>query len=107
MDNRLKRRSDFDFVFKKGKRCYARSLLLVYVKARELKVGYSVSKKNGKAVVRNKIKRRLRASIRPYLSTLGAYYIVIVPKVSEDYDFHNFEKDVKFLINKEKLFNDN
>ena len=103
MDNRLKRRSDFDLVFKKGKRCYARSLLLVYVKARDLKVGYSVSKKNGKAVVRNTIKRRLRAAIRPHLATLGNYYIV--PKVAEEYDFHKFEADLKFLIQKEGLLN--
>jgi ribonuclease P protein component len=105
LDNRLKRRSDFDLVFKKGKRCYARSLLLVYVKARDLKVGYSVSKKNGKAVMRNTIKRRLRAAIRPYLTALGNYYIVLVPKVSENYDFHKFEADLKFLIEKEGLLN--
>ena len=105
MDNRLKRRSDFDLVFKKGKRCYARSLLLVYVKARDLKVGYSVSKKNGKAVMRNTIKRRLRAAIRPHLEGLGNYYIVLVPKVAESYDFHKFEADLKFLIEKEGLLN--
>ena len=104
MDNRLKRRSDFDLVFKKGKRCYARSLLLVYIKARHLKVGYSVSKKNGKAVVRNRIKRQLRACVRPYLDLLGDYYMVVVPKVSENYDFHRFEADVKFLFEKEGLF---
>ena len=69
-------------------------------------MGYSVSKKNGKAVVRNKIKRQLRAVTYPYLSRLGNYYIVIVPKVAEEYDFHKFEKDVKFLLEKEKLLND-
>lgn len=106
MDNRLKRRSDFDLVFKKGKRCYARSLLLVYIKARECKVGYSVSKKNGKAVIRNKIKRQLRALIRPYLSRMGNYYIVVVPKVSEVYDFHKFESDLKYVLEKEKMLND-
>ncbi len=93
-------------MFKKGKRCYARSLLLVYVKARELKVGYSVSKKNGKAVVRNKIKRQLRACIRPLLCNIGEYYIVLIPKVQEEYDFHAFERDVKFLLKREKLLND-
>ena len=106
MDNRLKRRSDFELVFKKGKRCYARSLLLVYIKARDCKVGYSVSKKNGKAVVRNKIKRQLRAVIRPYLSRIKNCYIVLVPKVAEEYDFHKFEKDVKFLLEREQLLND-
>ena len=81
-------------------------MLLVYVKARECKVGYSVSKKNGKAVVRNRIKRQLRAVMRSYLSKLGNYYLVVVPKVAEEYDFHKFEKDVKFLLEKEKLLND-
>ena len=106
MDNRLKRRSDFDLVFKKGKRCYARSLLLVYIKARDFKVGYSVSKKNGKAVVRNKIKRQLRACMRKYSGKVGNYYMVIVPKTAEVYDFHAFERDVEFLLIKEGLIND-
>ena len=105
MDNRLKRRSDFDLVFKKGKRCYARSLLLVYIKAREYKVGYSVSKKNGKAVVRNKIKRQLRAGMREYNGKIGNYYMVIVPKVAEVYDYHKFEADLEFLLNREGLIN--
>ena len=75
----------------------------MYVKAQNLKVGYSVSKKNGKAVVRNKIKRQLRACIRPFLTSLGDYYIVIVPKSGQEYDFHNFERDISFLLNKENL----
>ena len=75
----------------------------MYVKTQILKVGYSVSKKNGKAVVRNKIKRQLRACVRPFLNSLGDYYIVIVPKSGQEYDFHNFEKDISFLLNKENL----
>ncbi|MBQ7408643.1 MAG: ribonuclease P protein component [Clostridia bacterium] len=107
MDNRLKRRSDFDLVFKKGKRCYAKSLLLVYVKARDLKIGYSVSKKNGKAVIRNRIKRLLRACMREYTSSFkGGYYIVIVPKPSDDYSFKRYNEDIKYLLCKENLLND-
>ena len=55
--------------------------------------------------MRNTIKRRLRAAIRPYLTAFGNYYIVVVPKVAETYDFHKFEADLKFLIEKEGLLN--
>ena len=107
MDNRLKKRSDFDRVFKKGKRVYGKSLLLLYVKQKDLKIGYSVSKKNGGAVVRNKVKRLLRAVMREYVEGFKqSYHIVIVPKPSNEYSYHVFKEDVFYLLNKENLLND-
>ena len=60
MDYRLKRSVDFDKVFKKGKRAFSNSLTLVYFKTESLKAGFAVSKKHGKSVKRNRIKRLLR-----------------------------------------------
>ena len=104
MDNRLKKRSDFDKVFKKGKRVYTKTFLFVYVPAKELKIGYSVSKKNGGAVVRNRIKRLLRAVMREFIPDIaGNYHIVVVPRVSEEYSFACFLQDMKYALAKEKL----
>lgn len=106
MDIRLKKRSDFDKVFKKGKRIYSKSLMIVYVPAKETKIGLSVSKKNGGAVVRNRIKRLLRAVFRGFMGNInGCYHIVAVPRIADDYSFAVFDRDVCYMLTKENLLN--
>lgn len=79
-------------------------MLLVYVKTADTKIGFSVSKKNGGAVVRNRIKRYFRAAFREYKSLIkGNYYIVMVPKKSDEYSFFAFKEDIAFLLKKENL----
>lgn len=107
MDYRLKRRSDFERVFKKGKRRYTKNLIFVYVKARDLKVGYSVSKKNGNAVRRNRIKRILRAAMREYIKDIaGFYHIVIIPQKDAEITFAQSKDEISYALKKENLFND-
>ena len=104
MEIRLKKRSDFDKVFKTGKRIYGKYLMIVYAPAKELKIGYSVGKKHGGAVVRNRIKRLLRAIMRDKVPMInGKYHFVIVPKVAEEYSFEKFERDIALTLTKEKL----
>ncbi|MDO4541621.1 MAG: ribonuclease P protein component, partial [Bacillota bacterium] len=64
--NKLKRRKDFTKVYKKGRSIGGRSVVLCYRKTTEpcFRVGFTVSKKVGKAVVRNKIRRRLKEIAR-------------------------------------------
>ena len=101
---RLKKQSDFDKLFKKGKRAYAKSLMMLYTKSENLKVGYSLGKKHGKAVKRNRIKRLLRASTREVFKNLNiSYNVVFLPKVQEEYSFNEYVKDMTYLIKKENL----
>ena len=52
-------------------RSYAcRELVLLFVRGSKLQVGFSVSKKVGKAVVRNRVKRRLREAFSPQIPNL-------------------------------------
>ena len=107
MKNTLKRSCDFDHVFSKGKKVVARSLIMVYIKSPILKVGYCVSKKHGKAVQRNYVKRLLRVAFLENSKNLGSYFIAIIPKVYHSYSVKTFSEDLKYLISKENLNEDN
>lgn len=109
MEHRLKRQRDFDTVFLKGKKAYTDRLTMIYFKRQrgETKIGISVGKKHGKAVVRNRIKRLLRAVYFPLLDRIkDSYFIVFLPKVKEDYSFDNFNRSVEYLLKRENLINE-
>ena len=77
---------------------------MIYHKSRELKIGYSVSKKHGKSVQRNRIKRLLRAAFNTFKNDINKnVYIVILPSVRENYSYDVFLNDMKFLFEKEGL----
>ena len=93
---RLKKNSDFQKVFRRGKKVFSPYITLLYYPSNETTFGIAISKKYGKAVKRNRIKRLIRASFAKSLPELnGAYTIVALPKISEEYTFENFEKGIK------------
>jgi ribonuclease P protein component len=77
---RLKRRSEFGRIYSKG-RSNATDLIVVYAlpsRDYSTKIGFSVSKKVGGSVVRNRVRRLLREAVRPYLPQLKSGYSIIV-----------------------------
>ena len=66
--SRLKKDSDFKRVYNKGKSYGCKNLVLYYLPngTDEFRVGFSISKKVGKAVVRNRIRRYLKESLKFY-----------------------------------------
>ncbi len=107
MDYRLKKQKDFDLIFKKGKRIHTNTLTLIYLESKEIKFGISLSKKHGKAFKRNRIKRLLRASARSFLNKFQKpFYLVILPKVLENYDFWELNKDLEFALKRGKIISD-
>ena len=64
-ENRLKKNKHFNYIYKNGTSIKLGVLSLVYTKTKfkPFKVGFSVNNKIGKAVVRNKVKRRLKECI--------------------------------------------
>ena len=101
---RLKKQSDFQKLFQKGKRADAPSLTLIYRPAEKMTMGISIGKKHGKSVVRNRVKRLLREAFRLSAEEMkGKYFIVLVPKVCEKYAFDTFKRHLLWIIKKENL----
>ncbi len=82
---RLVRRGEFDAVYRAGKR-RSSSHFTVFFRANELpqsRFGFSIKKALGGAVVRNRIRRRLREAVRCHrLEIPTGWDIVIHPKSS-------------------------
>ncbi|MDE6075360.1 MAG: ribonuclease P protein component [Clostridia bacterium] len=93
---RLKKNADFQKLFKKGKRVFSRTLTVIYSPARQKTVmGIALSKKHGKAVKRNRIKRLIRAAFSNNFEKLnGVYSIVVLPKICEEYSYAEIEKSL-------------
>ena len=101
---KLKKQSDFEKLFKKGKRAFSSSLTMIYRPAEKLTMGISIGKRHGKSVQRNRIKRLLREAFRKNIPLFkGNYSIVLIPKVSDKYDFHIYEKHIGNMIEKDGL----
>ena len=102
---RLQKNRAFQYVYHKGRSAACRDLVMLFAPGRELKVGFSVSKKVGKAVTRNKVKRRLRECFRPHLGDVknGLYVIVARPSAAEA-TFQSLEKSVRYLLKKQNAF---
>ena len=101
---RLKKQADFQRLFNKGKRAFSSSLSVVYRPSNHMTMGISVGKKHGKSVQRNRIKRLLREAFRAVQDDMkGTYSFVLIPKVCETYSVKSFEKQLRCIIQKEKL----
>lgn len=81
--NSLKRKKEFRYTYRAGRSAPGRYFSLIYAKSRvpEVRIGFSVSKKIGKAVTRNRVKRRMREAVTPLIPTLRkGYNIVLVAR---------------------------
>ena len=105
----LKKNKEFKKVYENGK-SYATRNLVIYVlnyeKGDKNRYGLSVSKKIGNAVVRNKLKRRLREIIREFEKEYDfkSYDIIFIARNPVvDLKYKQIKRDIKRLYKKSGL----
>ena len=102
--NRLNKHGSFAYVYRKGKRIQESDVVLIFTPAHSVRVGFSVSNKVGKAVVRNKVKRRLRAAVQVKLSDMrGCQAIVLAKPSAADKPYDVLQSELYSLLGKAEL----
>jgi ribonuclease P protein component len=87
-EHRLRKHSEFEIVYNSGRRHFSSALTAFYVLRTEAtageqgpRIGLTVGRQMGNAVIRNRIKRRMRAAVEHNLERLtSAVDVVINPK---------------------------
>ena len=101
---RLKKQTDFQKLFKSGKRLFSPSLTVIVKPAKQTTMGISIVKKHGNAVQRNYIKRILREAFSAAMQQMkGSYSVVLIPKVADEYSFHTYKAHLEWMIKKGNL----
>ncbi|MBO7392890.1 MAG: ribonuclease P protein component [Abditibacteriota bacterium] len=105
--NRLRKNSGFKRVYAKGRSCPDRLAVLCYLPTGEddTKVGFSVSKKIGCAVVRNKTKRRMREIVRAISGDIKPGYdiVIIARKRTAEAEFSDMSRGIRNLFRRADL----
>ena len=109
----IKKRYEFKILYEKGKVFFSKNLTL-YFKKNNLdvnKLGIAVSKKSGKAVHRNKIKRLIRENYKALEDSINCGYniLISVNKKCEiqEMDFFKIQNDMNYMIKKSELWIEN
>lgn len=105
--HKLKKNYEFKKVYIEG-RYYVEKYVVMYIIKNDFalnRIGFSVSKKVGNSVVRNRIKRRMKEVYRQFAdNTKAGYDIVFTARVgSGSADYAMIEKNIKSVLKKAKL----
>lgn len=104
----LKRHKEFRYTYARGRAHSLPLYTLVYVKSRNesVRIGFSVSKRVGNAVQRNRAKRRMRAALTPMLGCIaGGFNVIFVAKPEVlDAPFPELQKQMETLLKRAGLW---
>ena len=98
----LKRHKEFRYTYRVGHSMSMPLLTLVFAKSRNetVRIGFSVSKRVGNSVQRNRAKRRMRACITPMVDRLkgGCNLILIAKPEVLDAPFPELQRQTETLL---------
>ncbi|TWS94586.1 ribonuclease P protein component [Streptococcus sp. sy018] len=98
---RVKTEKDFSLIFDQGKSVANRKFVVYFLVKDQahFRVGLSVSKKLGNAVVRNGIKRQFRHLLQEFSPYLLAYdFVVIARKGAEELNHQDFKQNLRHVL---------
>ncbi len=105
---RIKKNSEFQLVFKKGKSTANRQFVLYALKKpgqKNFRIGLSVSKQIGNAVKRNRVKRLIRETFKELQHDLPNEYdlVIIARKPAASLNFHEVTRSFLHILKLAKL----
>lgn len=110
-ENRLKKNKHFNYIYKNGNgtRYGLISLIYIKLKVKPFKVGFSVSNKIGKSVVRNKVKRRMREGFNQISNLIDRRYnyIFVAREGIAEKTFKEIKDNMLEVVKKAGLLNEN
>ena len=101
---RLGSNRNYRYVYRRGKAHPSRSLVLIHLKGRELKIGFSVSGKVGNAVTRNRLRRWLREDVRKLRTRMKCgKYVFIARQGMVNVSHEALTREIGRVLEKAKL----
>ncbi len=106
---RLTKNFEFKSVYRAGRR-WTSPFFTMYIKKNSLgytRLGVSVSKKVGKSVVRNRIKRQIKEIIRLNYDFIrdGWDIVFVVRPLSVDLQYGKMKREIKNLLKRGRIYN--
>lgn len=105
-DNRLKKKKEFNYIYKKGAIAHSLSFTLHYVRAFKPypQIGISVSKQVGNSVIRSRVKRIISEACRLNIEKFAVKNYVITAKESiKDKTSKDIEIELLKVLKKNSL----
>ena len=101
---RLGDNKNYRYVYRRGKSHPSKNIVLIYLKGKEQKFGFSVSSKVGNAVTRNRIRRFLREDVRKMRAELKCgKYIFIARPALKTVPHEELTRELRSLLARAKL----
>lgn len=104
----IRKNYEFSRIYRKGKFFAAKIMVLYTIKNRKStnRIGIAISRKVGKSVKRNRIRRLIKENYRHYEQYIkDGYDVVFVARKNENMpSFVDIKKEMKFLFKKLEIF---
>jgi ribonuclease P protein component len=105
---RLKKRNEYQTVYRVKNTAANMQFVVFFRKNRQteqFRLGISVSKKNGNAVIRNRLRRCIKEIVRLHKDeiTPNLDFIVVTRKGVESFDYHQLESSLIHVLKRAKI----